>query len=95
VQFSASRYFIKEADVDTGIIRNKWLQLVGDFRHRWGKPVAEDMDKVNGDAEKFISKLQERYGYARDPGLGLDELMNSGNITPKAKRAQTGISSAR
>ena len=81
--------------MDTGIIRNKWLQLVGDFRHRWGKPVAEDMDKVNGDAEKFISKLQERYGYARDPGLDPDGLVNSANITPKVKRAQAGFSSAR
>jgi hypothetical protein len=44
------------------------------------------MDDVRGDAEKFIWKLQERYGYSRDPGRELDEFVNSGDIRSKSKR---------
>jgi uncharacterized protein YjbJ (UPF0337 family) len=71
--------------VNTDVIKGKWLQLMGDIRHRWGKRAGDKMDDVHGDAEKFIWKLQERYGYARDPGRDLDEFVTSVDITSKSK----------
>ena len=75
----------REAGVNTDIIKGKWLQLMGDIRQLWGKSEVGDMTKTLGDAERFIWKLQERYGYARDPGPDLDELVTTVNTTSKAK----------
>jgi uncharacterized protein YjbJ (UPF0337 family) len=72
--------------MNTDTIKGKWLQLMGDIRHRWGKSASDDMDQVQGDAERFIWKLQERYGYARDPGRDLDEFGTSVDVSSKPKR---------
>jgi uncharacterized protein YjbJ (UPF0337 family) len=47
------------------ILKGKWMQMKGDLRKQWGKLTDSDMDQIQGDAEKFIGKLQERYGYSR------------------------------
>lgn len=73
--------------MNTDIIKGKWLQLKGDIRQRWAKLTDDDLDEVHGDAEKFIGKLQERYGYARDRArTELDEFMNSSNIAANPER---------
>ena len=48
------------------ILKGKWLQVRGDIRSRWGKLTDDDVDQIHGDVEKFLGKLQERYGYARE-----------------------------
>lgn len=48
------------------ILKGKWQQLKGEARQQWGKLTDDDLDQVQGDSEKMIGKLQERYGYARD-----------------------------
>ena len=48
------------------ILKGKWLQLRGDVRSWWGKLTDDDVDQIQGDTEKFIAKLQERYGYERE-----------------------------
>jgi uncharacterized protein YjbJ (UPF0337 family) len=65
--------------MNTDTIKVKWLQLMGDIRHRLGKVAIDDMDRTQGDAERFIWKLQQRYGYARDPGSDLDEFVTADN----------------
>jgi uncharacterized protein YjbJ (UPF0337 family) len=48
------------------ILKGKWMQMKGDLRKQWGKLTDSDMDQIQGDAEKFVGKLQERYGYSRE-----------------------------
>ena len=48
------------------VFKGKWHQLKGDVKSRWGKLTDDDMDRAEGDAEKLIGRLQERYGYQRD-----------------------------
>ena len=48
------------------ILKGKWRQIKGEVKSRWGKLTADDMDRVEGDAEKLIGRVQERYGYQRD-----------------------------
>jgi len=48
------------------ILKGKWRQIKGEVKSRWGKLTDDDMDRVEGDAEKLIGKVQERYGYQRD-----------------------------
>jgi uncharacterized protein YjbJ (UPF0337 family) len=48
------------------ILKGKWTQMKGDIRGKWGKLTDDDVMQIQGDAEKFIGKLQERYGHTRD-----------------------------
>jgi len=48
------------------ILKGKWMQVKGDIRTRWGKMTDDDVDQIQGDAEKFMGKLQERYGWGRE-----------------------------
>ena len=48
------------------ILKGKWLQVKGDVRKWWGQLTDDDVDQIQGDAEKFVGKLQERYGFAKE-----------------------------
>ena len=48
------------------IMQGKWRQLKGEVKSQWGKLTDDDLDRVAGDAEKLIGRVQERYGYQRE-----------------------------
>lgn len=48
------------------ILKGKWRQLKGEVKSQWGKLTDDDLDRAEGDAEKLIGRVQERYGYQRD-----------------------------
>jgi uncharacterized protein YjbJ (UPF0337 family) len=48
------------------VLKGKWRQLKGEVKSQWGKLTDDDVDRVEGDAEKLIGRVQERYGYQRD-----------------------------
>ena len=52
--------------MNTDIFQGKWKQLKGEARVKWGKLTDDDFDQIEGNAEKLIGKVQERYGIARD-----------------------------
>jgi len=60
------------------ILKGKWNQLKGSVRSKWGQLTNDDVDKIQGDGEKFIGILQERYGYAREEAeRELHEFLNA------------------
>ena len=48
------------------ILKGKWMQMKGTVQSKWGKLTDTDLTEIQGDAEKMIGKLQERYGYNRE-----------------------------
>ena len=48
------------------VLKGKWHQLKGEVKSRWGKLTDDDLDRVEGEAEKLVGRVQERYGYQRD-----------------------------
>ena len=52
--------------VNTDILSGKWKQLKGEIKKQWGKLTDDDLDVVQGQHEKLIGLVQERYGYARE-----------------------------
>ena len=48
------------------ILKGKWLQTKGDVRSWWGKMTDDDVDQIQGDLQKFLGKLKERYGYSHE-----------------------------
>jgi uncharacterized protein YjbJ (UPF0337 family) len=52
--------------MNADVVKGKWHQLKGDVKSKWGKLTDDDLRVVNGDVEKLVGRVQERYGYARD-----------------------------
>ena len=47
-------------------VEGKWKQLKGSVRQQWGKLTDDDYDYIAGSKDRFLGKLQERYGYSRE-----------------------------
>ena len=43
-----------------------WKQINGSVKERWGKLTDDDLTVIRGRRDQLESKLQERYGYAKD-----------------------------
>jgi uncharacterized protein YjbJ (UPF0337 family) len=47
------------------ILEGQWKQMHGQMREWWGKLTDNDLDRVQGNTEKLVGLLQEKYGYTR------------------------------
>jgi uncharacterized protein YjbJ (UPF0337 family) len=48
------------------ILKGKWKQIKGEAQKKWGKLTDDDLDQIDGDREKFLGKIQENYGVAKE-----------------------------
>jgi len=51
--------------MNNDVFQGKWKQIRGQVKVWWGKLTDDDLDKVNGEYDKFIGLLQQKYGYTR------------------------------
>jgi uncharacterized protein YjbJ (UPF0337 family) len=58
-------WFRQEANMNWDVIEGKWKQFKGGVKVRWGKFTDDDLDQIQGQREKLIGKVQERYGHNR------------------------------
>ena len=47
-------------------LQGKWLQIKGAVKAQWGKLTNDDLDEIDGNLERLVGIVQERYGYARE-----------------------------
>lgn len=47
-------------------VQGKWKQLRGSAKQKWAKLTDNDLDYIAGSQERFVGKLQERYGIAKE-----------------------------
>ena len=52
--------------MNNDILKGRWNQVKGEMRTKWAKLTDNDVMYIQGEAEKLIGKLQERYGYKRE-----------------------------
>jgi len=52
--------------INQDILAGKWKQVRGKAKQAWGRLTDNDLDRINGQAEELIGKLQEVYGYSRE-----------------------------
>ncbi len=59
-------------------IEGKWSQLKGAAKAKWGDLTDDDLTEIEGNTEKLMGKLQERYGIEREEAKRrVDEWRNS------------------
>lgn len=54
------------SEMNDDILKGKWKQVKGNVKKQWGKLTNDDLDKIKGDSEKLIGKIQEKYGTSKD-----------------------------
>jgi uncharacterized protein YjbJ (UPF0337 family) len=49
--------------------KGQWSQFKGDLKKQWGKFTDDDLMQIEGDYDKFIGAMQERYGEHKEAVL--------------------------
>ncbi|MEN9471647.1 MAG: CsbD family protein [Pseudomonadota bacterium] len=47
-------------------LKEKWNQIKSKLREKWAKLTDDDWTQLQGDKEKLVGKIQERYGVAKE-----------------------------
>jgi len=47
-------------------MRGKWNQFKGSVKQKWGKLTDDDLTQIEGDRDRLVGKIQERYGITRE-----------------------------
>lgn len=46
-------------------VKGNWMQFKGEVQKQWGRLTDDDLAQIQGERDKLIGRLQERYGEAR------------------------------
>jgi uncharacterized protein YjbJ (UPF0337 family) len=76
-------------------VEGKWKQMRGSVKQQWGKLTDSDLDYMSGSRDRFVGRLQERYGIAKEEAQKqADEWMKStaetGYERPETRRSGSG-----
>jgi uncharacterized protein YjbJ (UPF0337 family) len=52
--------------MDSDVLKGRWKQISGGIKERWGELTNDEVQEVEGNRDKLIGKLQEKYGYSRE-----------------------------
>ncbi len=47
-------------------VQGQWKQMKGSMKEQWGKLTDDDLTQINGQRDKLVGRLQERYGIAKE-----------------------------
>lgn len=76
-------------------VEGKWNQLKGSVREKYGKLTDDDLQVIAGKKDKFIGKLQERYGMQREQAeRDVDTWLQSARLTETPRAHTTGSGGA-
>ena len=68
-------------------IEGKWKQMKGDLRQKWGKLTDSDMEYIAGNKDKFLGRMQERYGYSKEQAQQELDTWNAASETERTRHA--------
>jgi len=52
--------------MDKDTFAGQWKQVKGKILQRWGELTNDDLARINGKWDIFVSVLQKKYGYSRE-----------------------------
>jgi uncharacterized protein YjbJ (UPF0337 family) len=68
----------QEVAMNRETLLGQWKQVKGDVKARWGKLTDDDLTVAEGNFDKLVGRIQERYGYAREEAeRQLDDFLTS------------------
>jgi len=47
-------------------LKGAWHQMKGEAKRQWGELTDDDLDRIEGNSEKLVGLVQQKYGYARE-----------------------------
>jgi uncharacterized protein YjbJ (UPF0337 family) len=47
-------------------LKGKWTQFKGTVKQRWGRLTDDEIDQIEGERERLVGKIQEKYGKSRE-----------------------------
>jgi len=47
-------------------VGGNWNQVKGSIKQKWGNLTDDDLEYIAGSRDKFVGKLQERYGFGKE-----------------------------
>jgi uncharacterized protein YjbJ (UPF0337 family) len=50
-------------------VRGNWQQAKGELKVRWGKLTDDDLSVIDGERDKLIGTLQEKYGITKEEAM--------------------------
>jgi uncharacterized protein YjbJ (UPF0337 family) len=56
----------KGIEMNQDILKGRWSQLKGELKTQWGKFTDNDIAQIEGQRDKLVGKVRERYGLARE-----------------------------
>lgn len=66
-------------------LKGKWMQFKGELKTQWGKFTDDDLRLIEGNYDKFVGKVQERYGDKKEEILKWADEWH-GKILPDAPK---------
>ncbi|MGY6632835.1 MAG: CsbD family protein [Alkalilacustris sp.] len=48
------------------IVKGKWKQAMGSAKSKWGDLTDDELQQIDGDRQRLVGKVQEKYGLAKD-----------------------------
>ena len=51
------------------ILKGQWKQISGKIKEWWGDLTDDDVQRIDGNQEKLVGALQQKYGYAKERAL--------------------------
>lgn len=46
-------------------IKGNWIQIKGEIKSRWADLTDDEISQIDGEREKFVGLVQEKYGLAK------------------------------
>ena len=50
----------------TELLKGKWMQIRGAAQQTWDELTDDDLAEIDGNVDKLVDKLQEKYGYTHE-----------------------------
>lgn len=47
-------------------LKGEWNQIKGSVKQKWAKLTDDDLTHIEGDRDKLLGRVQERYGHSRE-----------------------------
>jgi len=47
-------------------LEGQWKQIRGEAKRQWGKLTDDDINEIDGNHDRLVGKIQEKYGRTRE-----------------------------